>query len=102
MGVAERDAKTNSDGLELRMGDNDQGFVRVLLFAALRDQAGWGERRIPVPPADTLTALELWMTLDLGPWSSSWRVAINQVLADPQSPVRAGDELAFLPPFTGG
>ena len=102
MGVAELDAKTNSDGLELWMGEHDQGSVKVLLFAALRDQAGWAERQMPMSTAGSMTALDLWITLELGPWSSSWRVAVNQVLADLQSPVRAGDEVAFLPPFTGG
>jgi len=29
-------------------------------------------------------------------------VAINQTIVSPDHPVHAGDELAFLPPFTGG
>lgn len=96
------DAKTNLDLLELVMAENDGGSVKVLLFAALRDQAGWEQRRLPLPSAGTTSALDLWSSLDLGPWSDSLRVAVNQVLVDPQSSVVAGDELAFLPPFTGG
>ena len=96
------DAKTNLDLLELEMAQNDGGSVKVLLFAALRDQAGWEERRLPLPSAGTTSALDLWSSLGLGPWSDSLRVAVNQVLVDPQSSVVAGDELAFLPPFTGG
>ena len=95
-------AKTNLDLLELGMGQKEGGSVKVLLFAALRDQAGWEERRLPLPLAGTTSALDLWLALDLGPWSDSLRVAVNQVLVDPQAPVCAGDELAFLPPFTGG
>ncbi|NDD44522.1 molybdopterin synthase sulfur carrier subunit [Synechococcus sp. BS56D] len=76
--------------------------VRVLLFAALQDRAGWSERELSLPAGDNVSALEVWNQLNLGPWSSSIRVAINQNLVDPQQRVHAGDELAFLPPFTGG
>ena len=100
--MAGLDAKTNLDLLELGMAQNDGGSVTVLLFAALRDQAGWDERRLPLPSAGATSALDLWLSLDLGPWSDALRVAVNQVLVDPQSSVVAGDELAFLPPFTGG
>lgn len=96
------DAKTNRDLLELIMAQSEGGLVKVLLFAALRDQAGWAERRVPLPSAGTTSALDIWMALDLGPWSPSLRVAVNQLLVHPQSSVVAGDELAFLPPFTGG
>ena len=30
------------------------------------------------------------------------RVAVNQVIADAETPLHAGDEVAFLPPVTGG
>ena len=30
------------------------------------------------------------------------RAAVNQDLAGPDAPVRAGDEVAFFPPVTGG
>jgi len=31
-----------------------------------------------------------------------WRVAVNQQMASPATPVRPGDEIAFFPPVTGG
>ena len=76
--------------------------VRVLLFASLQEHAGWRERAFPLPQGWEGSALDVWTRLDLGPWSSSWRVAINQTLVSPDHPVRSGDEVAFLPPFTGG
>jgi molybdopterin synthase sulfur carrier subunit len=30
------------------------------------------------------------------------RVAVNQEMARPDTPVKAGDEVAFFPPVTGG
>ena len=32
----------------------------------------------------------------------SWRVAVNQQMADLGTPLKPGDEVAFFPPVTGG
>jgi molybdopterin synthase sulfur carrier subunit len=42
-----------------------------------------------------------------GAWESlatlqNLRYAVNQQMARPDSPLRAGDEVAFFPPVTGG
>ena len=100
-GVAGLDAKTKQEWVELLMSEAEPGSVRVLLFAALSDQAGWQDRTMPLA-AQPVTALQVWQALGLGPWSSSLRVAINQTLVEPDHLVQPGDELAFLPPFTGG
>ena len=83
--------------------------MRVRLFAALRERAGWGERLVPLE-ASLNSAADLWhrLALDDGPvadagvLSPSIRVAINQAFAAPDTPLRPGDEVAFLPPITGG
>ena len=83
--------------------------VRVRLFAALRERAGWGERLVPLE-ASLSSAADLWQRLALegGPAAGagrlppSIRVAINQAFATPDTPLRPGDEVAFLPPITGG
>lgn len=100
--------------------------VRVRLFASLREAAGWSERLVPLPAnADQTpcTPLLLWRMLEMAfPTSSpaihpstgalfaspgpslpaGLRVAINQRFAAPDTPLKPGDELAFLPPITGG
>jgi molybdopterin synthase sulfur carrier subunit len=93
--------------------------LRVRLFAGLRERAGWGERLIPLdalPDGRRATAAALWRELALvaGPGDgggsgdggaglpATIRVAINQAFADPDSPLSPGDEVAFLPPITGG
>ncbi|MBD2549866.1 MoaD/ThiS family protein [Microcystis elabens FACHB-917] len=101
--------------------------LRVRLFAVLRERAGWGDRLISLdalPDGRRATAAALWreLALDAGDGSDSdsgsgsgsgsgggdaglpatIRVAINQVFADPDSPLSPGDEVAFLPPITGG
>lgn len=87
--------------------------VRVRLFAGLRERAGWGERLIQLdapPGTRRATAADLWrqLALDTGSGEESAelpatvRVAINQAFAAPDSPLSPGDEVAFLPPITGG
>lgn len=76
--------------------------VRVRLFAALREQAGWSSRELALTGA-TATPQAIWGMLQLGDGGPSGiRVAINHQFAGWEDPLRDGDELAFLPPITGG
>jgi len=77
--------------------------VRVRLFASLSETAGWRERQLPLTATDR-TAHDLWRQLKLGgpDLPVTVRVAINQSFASPHTPLRDGDELAFLPPISGG
>ncbi|GCE65915.1 MoaD/ThiS family protein [cyanobiont of Ornithocercus magnificus] len=85
------------------MHEATTGSLRVLLFASLRDQAGWGERLMTLPSGvPRPAAVDIWNLLALGPLPAEVRVAINQKLVDKHQPVSVGDEVAFLPPFTGG
>ena len=76
--------------------------VKVLLFASLREQAGWSDRSIPLNALAVSSAREIWDRLELGDLPQVVKVAINQEIVSADHPVHAGDELAFLPPFTGG
>ena len=81
--------------------------LRVRLFAGLREAAGWSERTVQAPAG--ASPLQLWQQLEL---ASAWpgdaglpdgvRVAINQAFAAADTPLANGDELAFLPPISGG
>lgn len=80
--------------------------VHVKLFASLREQAGWGERRLELP-GDTASPSDLWcllaQELQLAPQCpATIRVAINQHFAAVETPLEEGDEVAFLPPISGG
>jgi len=76
--------------------------VKVLLFASLREQAGWSDRYVPLNALAVSSAREIWERLELGDLPQVVLVAINQEIVSADHPVHAGDELAFLPPFTGG
>ncbi len=77
-------------------------------LARLRDDLGCsGERFSPEQPCTSLEQLiselaargELWRRTLTDP---SVSVAVNKVLVKRDSPLGAGDEIAFLPPVTGG
>lgn len=83
-------------------------WVRVRLFAALRESMGWSERLV-TPATAASTPLALWHQLGLEPEDrepdeppSGIRVAINQQFASWDTPLVGGDELAFMPPISGG
>ena len=82
------------------MGSSAPGSIRVRLFASLREQAGWGERDWPL--AEPTTAQQMWAELGLARSLDGVRVAINQRFASADTPLESGDELAFLPPISGG
>jgi molybdopterin synthase sulfur carrier subunit len=84
--------------------------IQVKLFASLREGAGWSERPV-TPDAPPATPLSLWRQLGLSSGGSAAgngalpqgiRVAINRQFASAETPLADGDELAFLPPITGG
>jgi molybdopterin synthase sulfur carrier subunit len=78
------------------------GELRVRLFAGLREEAGWQERRLVHQSG--MTAAAVWKLLNLGGTAppTTVRVAINHEFAALDTPLGSGDELAFLPPISGG
>ena len=79
--------------------------VTVRLFARLRDLAGSGELVREV--ADGATVADVWADLlrehpALAPYEGSLSCAVNAEYARMTSTVADGDEVAFLPPVSGG
>ena len=95
------DARTNQDLQLFAMTKSPERTLQVLLFASLRDQAGWDEQCILLPDKDVVTADDIWHQLKLGPRPASVQISINQRLVNSLTPVQIVDEVAFLPPFTG-
>jgi molybdopterin synthase catalytic subunit/molybdopterin converting factor small subunit len=72
--------------------------VRVRLFAGLRERAGWNEREL-----DGVGRVgDVWPALDLGDEPAGLLYAVNKEYADPDRPLADGDEVALIPPVSGG
>jgi len=79
--------------------------VKVLLFGAAADRAG--TRQIEVPIGEETTLGELWPVLEdrhpgLVPMSDTLAFAVNGEYARMEDLVTPGDEVAVLPPVSGG
>jgi molybdopterin converting factor subunit 1 len=79
--------------------------LTVRLFAMLRERAGRDSVEIELPAgatvADAILALREQPGLELLD-RLPVRLAVNREYADPGQPVSAGDELAAIPPVSGG
>ena len=79
--------------------------VRIRLFAVQRELAG--TREVAVELADGADVEAAWAALVarypvLGPGRPSMRFARNGEYADPDTPLTDGDEVAMIPPVSGG
>jgi len=74
--------------------------VSVRLFAVLREQAGVRERRLDLPEGATVA--DVWGRLDLGNEPAGLLYALNREYVERAAVLREGDELALIPPVSGG
>jgi molybdopterin converting factor subunit 1 len=79
--------------------------VNVKLFARLREIAGAAELTRDLEPGATIGVLWRQLATEfpaLAPYERSISSARNADYARMDEPVRDGDEVAFLPPVSGG
>ena len=74
--------------------------VVVRLFAGLREQAGTGRRELELP--DGASVAEVWAALDLGDEPAGLLYAVNMQYAGRDLRLDEGDEVALIPPVSGG
>jgi len=84
-------------------------MIKVLYFAALREQLGATSEQLDLDPGLTdLAALTARLRKRGGAWeealggSQSLLMAVNSELAGLDTPLTDGDEVAYFPPVTGG
>ena len=82
-------------------------MVKVLYFASFREVLGKPQEQLPADIHSVEELLkrlaergEVWQQALLN--NPNLQIAVNQDMADRQTPIRAGDEVAFFPPVTGG
>jgi molybdopterin synthase catalytic subunit len=74
--------------------------VTVRLFAGLREQAGTGRSDVELP--DGATVADVWAALALGNEPAGLLYAVNRSYAEPGRSLADGDEVALIPPVSGG
>ncbi|MFM7118788.1 MAG: molybdopterin converting factor subunit 1 [Gammaproteobacteria bacterium] len=82
--------------------------VRVLFFASLREATGCPECRVELADQADQADLRAALSAQLGAdaiaalYAPNVRLALNQTLVEGTFQLRSHDEVAFLPPVTGG
>jgi molybdopterin synthase catalytic subunit len=71
--------------------------VTVRLFAGLRERAGWSAKEV-----EAATVGDVWAALRLGDEPAGLLYAVNKRYATRDAALAAGDEVALIPPVSGG
>ncbi|HSK16571.1 MAG TPA: molybdenum cofactor biosynthesis protein MoaE [Gaiellaceae bacterium] len=74
--------------------------IGVKLFAGLRERAGTGERELELPEGARVA--DVWGSLGLGAEPDGLLYAVNKAYAPPGRRLAEGDEVALIPPVSGG
>ncbi len=79
--------------------------VTIFLFAAFREKTGSGRLQMELPEGATAGDALRRVAKDvpqLGPLLGSAALAVNSEYAGPDAPLKDGDEVALIPPVSGG
>ncbi|CAM9775514.1 unnamed protein product [Scytosiphon promiscuus] len=82
--------------------------VKVLFFASCREMAGTKEMSLELPGgSSSISKLRERIVEELPglkPVAATVTLALNQEYLDPEqdAPLKEGDEVAFIPPISGG
>jgi sulfur-carrier protein len=83
--------------------------VRVKLFAAFQEAIAESEIELSLPPLTAVAAIYdrllnqyPKLATKLEPWRSLTRYAVNLEFAEPETLLQDGDEVALIPPVSGG
>ena len=79
--------------------------VRVRLFAGMRERLGQSELVLALPDGLDVAGLQAWLGVEYPALSleqQRFTVTVNRSFAGPQQALRDGDEVALIPPVSGG
>jgi molybdopterin converting factor subunit 1 len=93
------------DKLKLNLGIQDNDKIRVKLFAILRERVGESEITITVPTGITVNYLNseiLKKYPQLKSFNNKFVTSVNWKVTTGDTIVSSNDEIALLPPVSGG
>ena len=79
--------------------------IRVRVFAGLREVMGTDDVEVDLPQGTTVEGLWAHLLAEdekLAPFSGSIKFAINHDFVSKETKLEPDDEVAFLPPVSGG
>jgi molybdopterin converting factor subunit 1 len=79
--------------------------ITVKLFALMREKAGTGTVHLEVPEGATIAHVLAVLRRQcpiLEPYLAEVRVSLHMEFVPPETILQAGDELAIIPPVSGG
>ena len=79
--------------------------ITLKLFSLAKDLAGFDERPLKLDEgvrADAVLQYLAQLHPSFSQWKSSLRLAVNYEYVPPDHPLREGDEVAVIPPVSGG
>lgn len=83
-----------------------ESMINIRFFAQLRERLDCEALQWPLAGATTVGQVQQQLTEQQGKWlalqEGDLLCALNHTIVGRDTPVQAGDELAFFPPVTGG
>ena len=78
--------------------------MKVLCFGIAREIIGNSELLIPNVEIDTVSSLKAYLKSEYPEFNvyKQFQIAVNQEFADDDSPIDKRDEIAIIPPVSGG
>lgn len=82
-------------------------MIKIVFFAALREQLGCSELSLPAANISTINELKIALIEYQTAWqpyieNHALLSAVNHDMVDGEYTIKSGDEVAFFPPVTGG
>ena len=84
------------------MGIESCNKIKVILFASLEEDMGWKEKILRIDNNVEMKVNSIWDLINCDLPKENFIVAINDEIVDMDSSINTGDEVAFMPIFTGG
>ena len=84
------------------MGIESCNKIKVILFASLEEDMGWKEKILRIDDNVEMKVNSIWDLINCDLPKENFIVAVNDEIVDMDSSINTGDEVAFMPIFTGG
>ena len=84
------------------MGIESCSKIKVILFASLEEDMGWKEKILRIDNNVEMKVNSIWDLINCDLPKENFIVAVNDEIVDMDSSINTGDEVAFMPIFTGG